>query len=120
MYLYLSLCWGHTTWCPTASCIVSYCCIIIIPHWAKLFYSDHASISSTSIRNREGGIMCVALSLHSQREYICFIRIKILNIVLSTQSYKIYRQKLSVIVPDKWIKIIEILWHICKFNYIFL
>ncbi len=37
------------------------------------------------------------------------------------QSYKIYCQKLSVIVPDKWIKIIEILWHIfSEFIYIFL
>ncbi len=37
------------------------------------------------------------------------------------QSYKIYCQKLSVIIPDKWIKIIEILWHIfCELIYIFL
>ncbi len=28
------------------------------------------------------------------------------------QSYKIYCEKSSVIVPDKWIKIIEILWQI--------
>ncbi len=28
------------------------------------------------------------------------------------QSYKIYCQKLSAIVPEKGIKIIEILWHI--------
>ncbi len=28
------------------------------------------------------------------------------------QSYKIYCQKSSIIVPDKKIKIIEILWHI--------
>ncbi len=37
------------------------------------------------------------------------------------QSYKIYCQKSSVIVPDKRIKINEILWHICsEFIYIFL
>ncbi len=37
------------------------------------------------------------------------------------QSYKIYCQKSSVIVPDKLIKIIEILWHIfSEFIYIFL
>ncbi len=37
------------------------------------------------------------------------------------QSYKMYSQKSSVIVPDKRIKIIEILWHIfSKFNYTFL
>ncbi len=37
------------------------------------------------------------------------------------QSYKIYRQKSSVIVPDKQIKIIEILWHtFSEFVYIFL
>ncbi len=37
------------------------------------------------------------------------------------QSYKIYCKKLSVIVPDKRIKIIEILWHIfSEFIYIFL
>ncbi len=37
------------------------------------------------------------------------------------QSYKIYYQKLSVIVSDKWIKIVEILWHIfSEFIYIFL
>ncbi len=37
------------------------------------------------------------------------------------QSYKIYSQKLSVIVPDKRIKITEILWHIfSEFVYIFL
>ncbi len=36
------------------------------------------------------------------------------------QTYKIYCQKSSVIVPDKRIKIIEILWHIFgKFIYIF-
>ncbi len=28
------------------------------------------------------------------------------------QSYEIYGQKLSLIVPDERIKIIEILWHI--------
>ncbi len=65
--------------------------------------------------------MRVALSLHSWREYTCFVRIEILNIVLSMQSYKIYCQKSSVIVPDKRIKIIKILWHIfSKFIYIFL
>ncbi len=37
------------------------------------------------------------------------------------QSYKIYCQKSSVIVPNKRIKIIEILWHIFReFIYIFL
>ncbi len=37
------------------------------------------------------------------------------------QSYKIYFQKLSIILPDKRYKIIEILWHIfSKFIYIFL
>ncbi len=37
------------------------------------------------------------------------------------QSYKIYCQKSSVIVPDKWNKIIEILWHILsEFIEIFL
>ncbi len=37
------------------------------------------------------------------------------------QSYKIYCQKSSVIVPDKWIKITEILWHIFnEYIYIFL
>ncbi len=37
------------------------------------------------------------------------------------QSYKIYCQKSSVIVPDKWIRIIEILWHIISGSiYIFL
>ncbi len=37
------------------------------------------------------------------------------------QSYKIYCQKLSVIEPDKRIKIVEILWHILSnFVYIFL
>ncbi len=37
------------------------------------------------------------------------------------QSYKIYCQKSSVIVPDKRIKIIEILWYIfSEFIYIFL
>ncbi len=37
------------------------------------------------------------------------------------QSYKIYCQKSFVIIPDKQIKIIEILWHIFrKFMYIFL
>ncbi len=37
------------------------------------------------------------------------------------QSYKIYCQKLSVIVPDERIKIIEILWHLfSEFIYIFL
>ncbi len=41
-----------------------------------------------------------------------FIRIEILIIVLSTQSYKIYYQKSSAIIPDKQIKIIETLWHI--------
>ncbi len=37
------------------------------------------------------------------------------------ESYKIYCQKLSVIVPDKPIKIIEILWHIfSEFIFVFL
>ncbi len=37
------------------------------------------------------------------------------------QSYKIDCKKLPVIVPDKWIKIIEILWHIfSQVVYIFL
>ncbi len=37
------------------------------------------------------------------------------------QSYKIYYQKSSVIVPNKRIKIIEIFWHIfSKFIYNFL
>ncbi len=37
------------------------------------------------------------------------------------QSYKSYCQKSFVIVPDKRIKIIEILWHIFgEFIYIFL
>ncbi len=37
------------------------------------------------------------------------------------QSYKIYRQKLSLIVSDKRIKIIKILLHIfSEFVYIFL
>ncbi len=37
------------------------------------------------------------------------------------QSYKIYCQKFSIIVPDKRIKIINILWHIFnEFIYIFL
>ncbi len=37
------------------------------------------------------------------------------------QNYKIYCQKLSVIVPDKRIKIIEILWRIfSELVYIFL
>ncbi len=37
------------------------------------------------------------------------------------QSYEIYYQKSSVIVPDKRIKIIDILWHILsEFIYIFL
>ncbi len=37
------------------------------------------------------------------------------------QRYKIYCQKPYVIVPDKWIKITEILWHIfSKFIFIFL
>ncbi len=36
-------------------------------------------------------------------------------------THKIYCQKLSIIVPDKWIKIIEILRHIfSKCVYIFL
>ncbi len=49
------------------------------------------------------------------------MQIEILNIVLSTQSYKIYCQKSFVIVPDKHIKIIEILCHIFgEFIYIFL
>ncbi len=57
----------------------------------------------------------------AQIEYTCFVRMKILNIVLSMQSYKIYCQKSSVIAPDKRIKIIEILWHIfSEFIYIFL
>ncbi len=50
-----------------------------------------------------------------------WIEDEILNVVLSMQSYKIYRLKLSIIVPDKRIKIIEILWHIfSEFIYIFL
>ncbi len=65
--------------------------------------------------------MHIALSLHSQRQYTCFMRIEILNIVLSMQSYKLYCQKSSVIVPDKQIKIIKILLHIfSEFIYIFL
>ncbi len=37
------------------------------------------------------------------------------------QSYNIYCQKSSGIVPDKWIRTIEILWHIfSKFINIFL
>ncbi len=37
------------------------------------------------------------------------------------RSYKIYCQKSFVVVLDKWIKIIEILWHIFnEFIYIFL
>ncbi len=37
------------------------------------------------------------------------------------KSYKIYFQKSSIIVPDKQIKIIEILWHISsELIYIFI
>ncbi len=77
--------------------------------------SNRAPVGSTSIGNCEWGLMHVALSLHSLRECTCFTRIEILNVELSMQSYKIYCQKSSVIVPDKWIKIIGILWHIIHF-----